>query len=217
MRSCNNFSHRWMQIQSGLSHWHYERTGLFTVRSAYRMLVQKKENATAWLENRPGRSNVHAEEKEWSIIWQLKVPSKIKVFLWRLARHSLPTADVLHRRHMAEQATCLICGAPDSWKHSLLDCNMAKCVWALAREETVEHICNIQEHSAKAWLAAVISSLSMEESRRTMVTLWALWHAKRKAVYENIFQSPLSTHSFVVRFIAELDLTVYRGKTKNSY
>ena len=24
------------------------------------MLVQKKENATAWLENRPGRSNVHA-------------------------------------------------------------------------------------------------------------------------------------------------------------
>ena len=50
-----------------------------------------------------------------------------------------------------------------------------------------------------------------------MVTLWALWHAKRKAVYENIFQSPLSTHSFVVRFIADLDLTVYRGKTKNSY
>ena len=123
--------------------WHYEKMGLFTVRSAYRILVQKKENATSWLENRPGRSNVHAEEKEWSIIWQLKVPSKIKVFLWRLARHSLPTADVLHRRHMAEQAACLICGAPDSWKHSLLDCNMAKCVWALAREETVEHICNI--------------------------------------------------------------------------
>lgn len=45
-----------------------------------RMLVQK-ENATAWLENRPGRSSVHAGEKEWSIIWQLKVPSKIKVFL----------------------------------------------------------------------------------------------------------------------------------------
>ena len=91
---------------------------------------------------------------------------------------------------------------------------MAKCVWALAREETVEHICNIQEHSAKAWLAAVISSLSMEESRRTMVTLWALWHAKRKVVYENIFQSPLSTHSFVERFIADLDLSVYRPEAR---
>jgi len=91
---------------------------------------------------------------------------------------------------------------------------MAKCVWALAREETVEHICNIQEHSAKAWLAIVISSLSMEESRRTMVTLWALWHAKRKAVYENIFQSPLSAHSFVERFIADLDLSVYRPEAR---
>jgi hypothetical protein len=49
-----------------------------------------------------------------------------------------------------------------------------------------------------------------------MVTLWALWHAKRKAVYENIFQSPLSTYSFVERFITDLDLTVYRGKTKTA-
>jgi hypothetical protein len=178
------------------------------------MLVQKEENATAWLESRPGRSNVHAEAKEWSTIWQLKVPSKISVFLWRLARHSIPTADVLHRCHMAEQAACLICGAPDSWKHSLLECNMAKCVWALAREDTMEHICNIQEQSAKAWLAAAISSLSVEESRRTMVTLWAMWHAKRKAVYENIFQSPLSTHSFVERFIADLDLSISRPEAR---
>jgi hypothetical protein len=77
----------------------------------------------------------------------------------------------------------------------------------LAREETIEHICNIQEQNVKAWLAVVISSLPVEESRRMMVTLWALWHARRKALYENIFQSPLSTHSFVERFIADLDLS----------
>ena len=127
--------------------------------------------------------------------------------MWRPARHSIPTVDVLHRRHMAEQAGCLICGELDSWKHSLLECNMARCVWALAKEETVEHICNIQEQNPKAWLAAVISSLPREESRRTMVTLWTLWHARRKAVYEDTFQSPLSTHNFVERFIADLDLS----------
>jgi hypothetical protein len=52
---------------------HYERTGIFSVRSAYRMLVQKKENCTAWLERRSGRSDVRADEKEWLAIWQLKV------------------------------------------------------------------------------------------------------------------------------------------------
>jgi hypothetical protein len=91
------------------------------------MLVQKKENYTAWLEQKPGRSDVRADE-EWLAIWQLRVPPKIRVFLWRLARQSIPTGDVLHRRHMAPQASCLICEAPDSWKHSLLECNMAKCV-----------------------------------------------------------------------------------------
>jgi len=82
--------------------WHYEKSGLFSVRLAYRMLVQRQENVTAWLENKPGHLDVEADEQEWSAIWQLKVPSKIRVFLWRLARHSIPTADVLCRRHMAE-------------------------------------------------------------------------------------------------------------------
>jgi len=139
--------------------WHYERTGVFSVRSAYRLLILKKENNTAWLEEKSGQSDVHANEKEWSAIWQLKVPSKIRLFLWRLARHSIPTADVLHRRHMIEQAACLICGAEDSWKHSLLECNMAKCVWALSNEEVVEHMCNIQEQNPRHWLAEIISSL----------------------------------------------------------
>jgi len=187
--------------------WHYEKAGVFSVRSAYRMLVQKKENLTAWLEHTPSTSDIRANEKEWTAIWQLKVPPKIKVFLWRLARHSIPTADVLHRRHIAPHAACLVCGVPDSWKHSLLECNLAKCVWALMNEETVEHICNVEEQNAKAWLAEIISSLPKEESRRVVVTMWAVWHAKRKAVYENIFQSPLSTHCFVDRFMSDLDLS----------
>ena len=171
------------------------------------MLVQKKENLTAWLEHTPSTSDIRANEKEWTAIWQLKVPSKTSVFLWRLARHLIPTADVLHRRHIAPHAACLVCGVPDSWKHSLLECNLAKCVWALMNEETVEHICNVEEQNAKAWLAEIISSLPKEESRRVVVTMWAVWHAKRKAVYENIFQSPLSTHCFVDRFMSDLDLS----------
>jgi hypothetical protein len=36
------------------------------------------------------------------------------------------------------------------------------------------------------------------------VTLWAIWHARRKAIHENIFQSPLSVHYFVENFITDL-------------
>lgn len=68
----------------------------------------------------------------------------------------------------------------------------------------------------KAWLAKVIFSLPKEESRMTVVTMWAILHAKRKAIYENIFQKPLSTHSFVERFISDLDLSSSRSETSAS-
>jgi hypothetical protein len=36
------------------------------------------------------------------------------------------------------------------------------------------------------------------------VTLWAIWYARRKAIHENTFQSPLSTYYFVTKFVADL-------------
>jgi hypothetical protein len=54
-----------------------------------------------------------------------KVPSKVQVFLWRLARSSLPLKDLLLHKNMADSSACPICDAGDSWRHSLLECNMA--------------------------------------------------------------------------------------------
>jgi len=77
---------------------------------------------------RPGKSVFSAEEKELTSLWHVQVPSKIRVFLWRLARQTLPSGDLLHHRKMAPSNICAICGAEDSWKHALLDCNMARCL-----------------------------------------------------------------------------------------
>ena len=41
--------------------WHYEKTGVFTVRSAYRMLVSNREKRTDWIEHNPGKSDCSAE------------------------------------------------------------------------------------------------------------------------------------------------------------
>jgi hypothetical protein len=37
--------------------WHYDRQGVFSVRSAYRMLVKTREKREAWLEKRPSSSH----------------------------------------------------------------------------------------------------------------------------------------------------------------
>ncbi|TVU32538.1 hypothetical protein EJB05_24269, partial [Eragrostis curvula] len=96
----------------------------------------------------------------------------------------------------------------DSWRHSLLYCNMSRCVWALEEEDMVKHLCQIQEKDARGWLATMFETLSHEKATRAVVTLWAIWFARRKAIHEQSFQSPLSTHVFIDRFIANLNMGV---------
>jgi len=82
---------------------------------------------------------------------------------------------------------------------------MARCIWALEKEQLVEAICGVTETDAKAWLATIFKILPQADSVRVGVVLWAIWYARRKAIHENEFQSPLSTHKFVDNFITELD------------
>ncbi|TVU33601.1 hypothetical protein EJB05_25426, partial [Eragrostis curvula] len=110
-----------------------------------------------------GRSSRREEEKEWTSLWGVTVPSKIRVFLWRLARSSLPSKDVLHHRNMADNSSCSICGATDSWKHSLLECNMSKSVWALEKDEITELLSETHEHDAKGWLLSVMKNLAHDD------------------------------------------------------
>ena len=94
--------------------WGEEPRGNFSVGSAYHMLVRTKYDREGWLEEREEPSSSEGDSSEWRAIWKVDVPSKIKVFLWRLARHSIPSSDVLHRRNMATTGACRLCGSPDS-------------------------------------------------------------------------------------------------------
>ena len=61
---------------------------------------------------------------------------------------------------MADHGQCALCGAPDSWKHSLLECNMVSCVWVLESEEIVEHLSEMDEENSRGWLANLFQTMS---------------------------------------------------------
>jgi len=62
----------------------------------------------------------------------------------------------------------------------------------------------MHEEDARAWVAALINSVSHGDLIRVVVMMWAIWYARRKATHENIFQGPLSTHSFVNNYVSDL-------------
>lgn len=71
------------------SAWYPEKKGGFTVSSAYRFLIRTKMQREEWLEGRSGTST-RENEKAWTALSKMSMPSKIKKIPWRLARHSLP-------------------------------------------------------------------------------------------------------------------------------
>jgi hypothetical protein len=186
--------------------WHYDRKGCFSVKSAYRMLAETKQRREDWLDGKAANSNSEQQKKQWTSIWKIQVPSKLKVFLWRLARQSLPTADTRHRRNMAPTPWCGICrAAVDTWRHALLDCTMSRCVWALCDEQIVEHISMINEDNAKLWIFEVMNSISKKEFIKVLVTMWAIWFARRKVIFDEEYQSPLSTYCFINNFLEDME------------
>jgi hypothetical protein len=67
------------------------KNGIFSVQSMYHLLMYNPSN------NRN------------KMIWKLKIPLKIKVFLWNLGRGAILTKDNLARRRWKGSMTCCFC------------------------------------------------------------------------------------------------------------
>uniref|UniRef100_A0A7N2N060 Reverse transcriptase zinc-binding domain-containing protein n=1 Tax=Quercus lobata TaxID=97700 RepID=A0A7N2N060_QUELO len=103
--------------------WPLTPDGNFSVRSAYRML----ESTACFLNP---RSSMDGVSKVWKGMWKIKTPNKIRHFLWRAARDSLPTKQNLCQRHVLVDASCPLCDEhTESLMHCLWLCDHAKAVW----------------------------------------------------------------------------------------
>lgn len=86
-----------------------------------------------------------------------------------------------------------------------MDCTMSRCVWALCDEQIVEHISMINEEDAKLWIFEVMNSVSQNEFISVLVTMWAIWFARRKVIFDDEYQSLLSTYCFIKNFMDDLE------------
>lgn len=162
------------------------------------MMAETKRRRVAWLDSDSENSQTEEQEQDWKRLWKTRVPSKLRIFAWRLAKCSLPTGQVRARRNMATSPVCALCNAAvDSWRHSLLDCNMAKSVWSLRENDAALPLFGDETLDTKLWLFSLSHTLSQHTFIEILVTLWAIWWARRKAIHEEEFQSPLSTHAFI--------------------
>ncbi|WVZ60625.1 hypothetical protein U9M48_010618, partial [Paspalum notatum var. saurae] len=89
--------------------WHYDAKVLFSVKSAYKLAVTKRDASAE--KDASSSSNEKGDKGHfnWFKIWLLKVPNKVKMFMWRLAHNSLPVRRNLVRRGVRLDTICPLC------------------------------------------------------------------------------------------------------------
>ena len=103
--------------------WPLSPDGSYTVKTAYHML------ASEVLHSSPSSSSGVAGNV-CKRIWKIKTPQKIKHFIWRAAKDSLPTKHNLVRRQIPVDKTCSFCDDhQETILHVLWLCDHAKAVW----------------------------------------------------------------------------------------
>jgi hypothetical protein len=104
--------------------WHPEKLGIFTVKLAYRLGLNKQmqQRDRGASSNQPdGRRSV------WKKVWKCPVPPKVKLLAWKICCNALATPVNMKRRHMTTVSTCRICGCEDEDTfHAFLRCPHAR-------------------------------------------------------------------------------------------
>jgi hypothetical protein len=84
-----------VRMEEDVLAWNHEKSGMYSVRSAYRLLKAEQAQEEASKVNEAGASD---GTWVWRKLWKLKIPPKIRIFWWRVIQNFLPTKMELCRR-----------------------------------------------------------------------------------------------------------------------
>jgi hypothetical protein len=91
--------------------WNKEKKGTFSVNSLYKCLT------------REGKLPHNC------LFWRIKIPNKIKIFLWYLKKGVILTKDNLAKRRWKGSTLCCSCSQEESVQHLFFECHIARAIW----------------------------------------------------------------------------------------
>ncbi|KAE8791581.1 hypothetical protein D1007_34039 [Hordeum vulgare] len=113
---------------------------------------------------------------------------------------------------MATSYACRLCGVRDAWRHAPLDCPTTRSTSALSSDVIIDQLNSHQHDCAKTWIFAMLATLSTDEFVKFSISLWDIWGARRKAIYEDVHHTPYDVYSFINSYLLELQAISYSNR-----
>ncbi|KAI5020250.1 hypothetical protein ZWY2020_045138 [Hordeum vulgare] len=181
--------------------WGADRTGIFTVRSAYRLALEGKlRSSTAASSTTPdGRRAV------WAFLWGCPAPPKVRVFAWRLATNSLATLSNKHEHHMEVTDICPLCGLEreDSF-HTFCKCPRAVELWrAMARVWRIPQLEDVR-NTGSEWALHLLASCDEGNRLRLSMLLWRCWFVRNEIVHDKPAPLIEASRNFLQSYVTSI-------------
>ena len=197
--------------------WHLSKTYTFTVRSAY---YAQWTHTFGHKINRTDGQGSSRPNPVWDILWKLKVPAKVKIFVWKALHGTIPGLAILANRHIKTSAQCPICKqGPEDVKHLMFTCSRARQVWeALGVLEAIDGVLPL-DRSGSVVLEEIlrnkdptIASLGTTGFKEVIaVGSWYIWWQRREAV-NGVAVAPPTRSAFAILALA----ANYHGAVKGT-
>lgn len=133
-----------------------EKSGKYSVKSAYRICVIEIAD----------NSHMHVHGR-WNLIWKLKVPPKIKNFLWRVHRGCFSTRARPNGRGVSCPLDCVQCNNNyEDNIYILIECPKVVQVWRNANLwDTIDRVIR-QDYNIHALIFTLLQNLSSGQDLR---------------------------------------------------
>ena len=177
--------------------WVGNNKGVFSVKSAYYV-------ALAMINSSNGGECSYRDPRTslWKRIWQLKIPPKIRIFLWKVCVNALPTMSNLRKRGVSTDGLCPVCGLEEETiLHALCRCMAVKEFWRLWKDCQIDFGAESLDFSDIA--LKVLAAGNLKDLEILFVVAWAIWHNKNIRVFESVCQGADQIWNSAVNLISD--------------
>jgi hypothetical protein len=120
-----------------------------------------------------------------SVIWKLKLPQKVKFFVWYLQKGVVLTKDNLARRQWKGSLKCCFCNLEETIQNLFFDCQIARIMWRIVQVSfNITPPLNIA-HMFTGWLNGVNKKLMYKILVGASALCWAIWLSINDMVFNN--------------------------------
>ncbi|KAM6543068.1 hypothetical protein CsatB_007515 [Cannabis sativa] len=158
--------------------WNYNNTGDYTVQSGYHFACSLEDQDIST-----------SNSSWWSEFWNLNLPSKVKIFGWRVLQNTLPCAAALFQRKVITSAACSLCSnAWESVGHALFSCKHAKAVWRSSDFSfDFQAASRMKDGDFIMFLSTIHTKSDME---KILCIMWFIWFDRNNILHDKMPQKP---------------------------